>query len=103
VFDGGTTESGGPYFAMELGPMIKYCDEHRLTTDQRLELLVEVCQAVQHAHQKGVIHRDLKPSNILVMQQDGRAMPKVIDFGIARATGTHGQGKCLSRSPAPQA
>jgi tetratricopeptide (TPR) repeat protein len=90
VLDGGATESGRPYFVMELVkgvPITRYCDEHRLTPKQRLELFVPVCQAVQHAHQKGIIHRDLKPSNILVAPYDGRPVPKVIDFGIAKATG----------------
>jgi len=90
VFDGGATESGRPYFVMELVkgvPITKYCDEHRLMLRQRLELFVPVCQAVQHAHQKGVIHRDLKPSNVLVALYDGRPVPKVIDFGVAKATG----------------
>jgi serine/threonine protein kinase/tetratricopeptide (TPR) repeat protein len=90
VLDGGTTESGRPYFVMELVkgvPITKYCDEHCLTPRQRLELFVPVCQAVQHAHQKGIIHRDLKPSNVLVCLYDGRPVPKVIDFGIAKATG----------------
>jgi tRNA A-37 threonylcarbamoyl transferase component Bud32 len=88
VFDGGATESGRPYFVMELvrgQPITGYCDERRLGTVERLELFLQVCQAVQHAHQKGVIHRDLKPGNILVMEQDGRAVPKVIDFGVAKA------------------
>jgi serine/threonine protein kinase/Flp pilus assembly protein TadD len=90
VLDGGTAESGRPFFVMELVkgvPLTKYCDEHRLTPKQRLELFVPVCLAVQHAHQKGIIHRDIKPSNILVAQYDGRPVPKVIDFGIAKATG----------------
>ncbi|MCI0459723.1 MAG: serine/threonine protein kinase [Gemmataceae bacterium] len=90
VFDAGTTASGRPYFVMELVegvPLTKYCDEQRLTPRQRLELLVPVCRAVQHAHQKGIIHRDLKPSNILVTLYDGRPSPKVIDFGVAKATG----------------
>ncbi|HZT82944.1 MAG TPA: serine/threonine-protein kinase, partial [Gemmataceae bacterium] len=90
VLDAGTTAAGRPYFVMELvkGVSItRYCDEHRLTPRQRLELFVPVCQAVQHAHQKGIIHRDLKPSNVLVCQYDGRPVPKVIDFGIAKATG----------------
>jgi len=89
VFDAGATESGRPYFVMELVEGISvtaYCDQNRLTTQQRLELFVPVCHAVHHAHQKGIIHRDLKPSNILVTLQDGRPAPKVIDFGIAKAT-----------------
>jgi non-specific serine/threonine protein kinase/serine/threonine-protein kinase len=88
VFDGGTTEQGHPFFVMELVrgvPITAFCDEHRLTLRQRLELFIPVCQAVQHAHQKGVIHRDLKPTNVLVTSQDGRPVPKVIDFGIAKA------------------
>jgi serine/threonine protein kinase/tetratricopeptide (TPR) repeat protein len=85
-----TPADGRPYFVMELVkgvPVTKYCDEHRLTPRERLELLVPVCQAVQHAHQKGVIHRDLKPSNVLVALYDGKPVPKVIDFGVAKATG----------------
>jgi serine/threonine protein kinase/tetratricopeptide (TPR) repeat protein len=88
VHDGGTTASGRPYFVMELVkgvPITKFCDEQRLTPRQRLELFVPVCQAVQHAHQKGLIHRDLKPSNVLVCLYDGRPVPKVIDFGVAKA------------------
>ncbi|MCO6047067.1 protein kinase [Aeoliella sp. ICT_H6.2] len=91
VFDGGVTESGQPYFAMELVngvPITQYCDSCRLDTRDRLGLFVNVCQAVQHAHQKGVIHRDLKPSNILIAIQDGRPTPKIIDFGVAKAIGT---------------
>jgi serine/threonine protein kinase len=90
VLEAGTTESGRPYFVMELVkgvPITKYCDERRLTPAQRLELFVPVCSAVQHAHQKGIIHRDLKPSNVLVALYDGKPVPKVIDFGIAKATG----------------
>jgi len=90
VLDAGATEAGRPYFVMELVkgvPITRYCDDRRLTLRERLELFVPVCQAVQHAHQKGVIHRDLKPSNILVAQYDGRPVPKVIDFGVAKATG----------------
>ena len=89
VFDAGATETGRPYFVMELVRGIKitdYCDEKKLPTRQRLDLFILVCQAVQHAHQKGIIHRDLKPSNILVTEQDGAAVPKIIDFGIAKAT-----------------
>ncbi len=89
IFDGGTTESGRPYFVMELVRGVKiteYCDQAKLSTRDRLELFTKVCQAVHHAHQKGIIHRDLKPSNILVTINDGVAVPKVIDFGIAKAT-----------------
>ena len=89
VFDAGATETGRPYFVMELvqGVCItKYCDQNRLDTRQRLELFVQVCHAAQHAHQKGIIHRDLKPSNVMVTVHDGKCVPKVIDFGIAKAT-----------------
>ncbi len=90
VHDGGATESGRPYFVMELVrgiPITDYCDREQLSIPERLELFVLVCRAVQHAHQKGIIHRDLKPSNILVTVIDGAAVPKVIDFGVAKATG----------------
>jgi serine/threonine-protein kinase len=90
VFDGGTTPSGRPYFVMELVrgiPITEYCDEQKLSIRERLELFVLVCRAVQHAHQKGIIHRDLKPSNILITLHDGVPVPKVIDFGVAKATG----------------
>ncbi len=89
VLDAGTTDSGRPYFVMELVkgvPIVKYCDEKHLPLRSRLELFVEVCQAVQHAHQKGIIHRDIKPNNVLVAEYDNRAVPKVIDFGVAKAT-----------------
>jgi serine/threonine protein kinase/tetratricopeptide (TPR) repeat protein len=88
VLDGGSTESGRPFFVMEYVkgvPLTRYCDDARLTIAQRLELFVPVCQAVQHAHTKGVIHRDLKPNNILICLYDGHAVPKVIDFGLAKA------------------
>jgi serine/threonine protein kinase/Tfp pilus assembly protein PilF len=90
VLDAGTTATGRPYFVMELVkgmPITRYCDEQRLTPRQRLGLFVDVCRAVQHAHQKGVIHRDLKPSNVLVAAYDGKPVPKVIDFGVAKAAG----------------
>ena len=89
VLDAGTTDAGRPYFVMELVkgvPITQFCDEHRLTPRERLELFLPVCQAVQHAHQKGIIHRDLKPSNVLVAQYDDEPVPKVIDFGVAKAT-----------------
>jgi serine/threonine protein kinase len=88
VHDAGMTETGRPYFVMELVqgvPITEYCDQCKLTTRERLELFVTVCQAVQHAHQKGVIHRDIKPSNVLVAIQDGQLAPKIIDFGVAKA------------------
>jgi len=88
VLDGGATETGRPYFVMELvkgTPITDYCDQHELTPRERLQLFLGVCQAVQHAHQKGIIHRDLKPTNILITEYDNRAVPKVIDFGVAKA------------------
>jgi serine/threonine protein kinase len=89
VFDGGATDTGRPYFVMELvrgARITDYCDANKLSTRERLALFIQVCQAVQHAHQKGIIHRDLKPSNILVTEVDGAPVPKVIDFGVAKAT-----------------
>jgi serine/threonine protein kinase len=90
VLDAGTTEQGRPYFVMELvkgTPITQFCDEHKLTPKERLELFLPVCEAIQHSHQKGIIHRDIKPSNVLVAMYDDRAVPKVIDFGVAKATG----------------
>ncbi|MGB5296165.1 MAG: serine/threonine-protein kinase [Thermoanaerobaculia bacterium] len=89
VFDAGTTERGRPYFVMELVhgvPITDYCDRHRMTVGQRLELFNQVCEGIQHAHQKAIIHRDIKPSNILITEQDGSPVPKIIDFGVAKAT-----------------
>ena len=89
VLDAGTTEQGRPYFVMELIRGIRitdYCDQNHLSTRERLDLFIKVCHAIQHAHQKGIIHRDIKPSNILVTLHDGVPVPKVIDFGIAKAT-----------------
>ena len=89
VLDAGTTNTGRPYFAMELVkgvPITEYCDKNKLTPRERLEMFVPVCHAIQHAHQKGIIHRDIKPSNVLVTLYDGKPVPKVIDFGIAKAT-----------------
>ena len=97
ALDAGATETGRPYFVMELVRGIsitRYCDENSLSTSQRLELFTQVCHAVQHAHQKGIIHRDLKPSNILITLHDGVPVPKVIDFGIAKAT----QGRLTDRT-----
>jgi serine/threonine protein kinase len=98
VLDGGTTSGGWPYFVMDLVkgvPITRYCDEYHLTPGQRLELFIPVCQAVQHAHHKGIIHRDLKPSNVLVALYDGMPMPKVIDFGVAKAAGQQLTDKTL--------
>src|SRR5260370_23152369 len=90
VLDAGATDAGHPYFVMELVkgvPITRFCDQRRLTTRERIELAIPVCQAIQHAHQKGVIHRDLKPSNVLVALYDDQPVPKIIDFGVAKATG----------------
>ncbi|UCG58951.1 MAG: serine/threonine protein kinase, partial [Phycisphaerales bacterium] len=89
VFDAGTTDSGRPYFVMEFVKGLRiaeYCDQHRLSIEERLALFLQVCNGVQHAHQKGVIHRDIKPSNVLVTTRNDEALAKVIDFGVARAT-----------------
>ena len=89
VLDGGSTEAGRPYFVMELVkgiPIIEYCDQGKLSIQERLDLFIKVCHAIQHAHQKGIIHRDIKPSNILITLHDGVPVPRVIDFGIAKAT-----------------
>lgn len=89
VLDAGATEFGSPYFVMELVkgvPITKFCDDNKLTPRQRLELFLPVCEAIQHSHQKGIIHRDIKPTNVLVAMYDDRAVPKVIDFGVAKAT-----------------
>src|SRR5947209_4242693 len=97
----GTGLAGRPYFVMELVrgiPITQFCDDNRLTPRERLELFVTVCQAVQHAHQKGIIHRDLKPSNVMVTLYDGRPVPKVIDFGVAKAT----DQKLTERTPFTQ-
>src|SRR6202451_2677565 len=89
VFDAGATPEGRPYFVMEYVsglPITDYCDQHKLTLRQRLELFILVCEGVQHAHQKAIIHRDLKPSNILVTEVDDKPVPRIIDFGVAKAT-----------------
>lgn len=90
VLDAGTTNAGHPYFVMELVkgiPLTKFCDDHQLDIRSRLELFIPICHAIQHAHQKGIIHRDLKPSNVLIAQYDGQPVPKIIDFGVAKAIG----------------
>ena len=91
VFDAGSTSEGRPYFAMEYVhglPITAYADKHKLTMKERLDLFIHVCEGVQHAHQKAIIHRDLKPSNILVGEVDGKPMPRIIDFGVAKAIST---------------
>jgi serine/threonine protein kinase/tetratricopeptide (TPR) repeat protein len=98
VFDGGATDSGRPYFVMEYirgVPILEYCDTEKLDTKARLKLFIHVCHALQHAHHKGIIHRDIKPSNVLITLHDGKPVPKVIDFGIAKATNTELTQKTL--------
>ena len=98
VFDAGTTPDGQPYFVMEYvpgSPITEYCDKKRLKIDERLELFIEMCEAVQHAHQKAIIHRDLKPANILVVEVDGKPMPRIIDFGLAKATTPQAAGDAI--------
>ena len=98
IIDAGATDRGLPFFVMEYVagiPLTRYCRDHKVNLQERLRLFVQVCSAVQHAHQKGVIHRDLKPSNILVTEMDGSPLPKVIDFGISKATGQQLTGKTL--------
>jgi non-specific serine/threonine protein kinase/serine/threonine-protein kinase len=97
VFDAGTTPLGRPYFVMEYvrgEPLTKYCDVQRLSTRERLDLFIQLCEGVQHAHQKGVIHRDLKPSNILVTLQADRPVPKIIDFGLRKQRHSHSLNGC---------
>jgi serine/threonine protein kinase len=98
VFDAGTTEQGQPYFVMEYVPglpITEYCDRKKLTIKERLELFVHACEGVQHAHQKAIIHRDLKPANILVVEVDGKPVPRIIDFGLAKATTPQIEGESL--------
>ncbi len=98
VLDAGATETGRPYFVMEYikgVPILEYCDTDKLDTAARLALFMSVCHAIQHAHQKGIIHRDIKPSNVLVTMHDGVPVPKVIDFGIAKATSSELTNKTL--------
>jgi serine/threonine protein kinase len=99
LLDAGKTESGLPYFVMEYVPgrkLTAFCDEERLTIEERLALFAQICEAVQHAHQMGIIHRDLKPANVLVVENDSGPMPKIIDFGVARAVSGH-RGRWTTR------
>ncbi len=96
VLDAGATETGRPYFVMELVKGITitdYCDQNNLSTEARLDLFMQVCHAIQHAHQKGIIHRDIKPSNMLVTSHDGKPVPKVIDFGICQSNAATAHGE----------
>jgi non-specific serine/threonine protein kinase/serine/threonine-protein kinase len=98
VFDAGTTSDGQPYFVMEYVPGVpitNYCDRKRLKTRKRLELFVNVCEGVQHAHQKAIMHRDLKPANILVVEVDGKSVPRIIDFGLAKAASPQMDGQTM--------
>src|SRR5712691_3520272 len=98
VFDAGATSEGRPYFVMEYVPglpITDYCDKRRLTLKERITLFMQVCDGVQHAHQKAIIHRDLKPSNILVTEVDSKPTPRIIDFGLAKATVSHAAGETL--------
>jgi serine/threonine protein kinase/Tol biopolymer transport system component len=101
IFDAGATDTGRPYFVMELAagdPITDYCDAHQLPTEERLRLFLQVCDAVEHAHKKGIVHRDLKPSNVVITLQDGKPVPKIIDFGIARMLqGQHAGRTALTR------
>jgi serine/threonine protein kinase len=100
VFDAGTSPEGQPYFVMEYvsgPPITDYCDQKQLTVRERLELYIKVCEGVQHAHQKAVIHRDLKPANILVTEVDGKATPRIIDFGVAKTVTSHVDGDTLTQ------
>jgi serine/threonine protein kinase/WD40 repeat protein len=104
VFDAGETDNAQPYFVMELVEGIsitRYCDQHKLDIKSRLELFIAVCNALQHAHQRGIIHRDIKPSNILVSLQEGNAVPKLIDFGIAQAANEPGSGPSVPKPMSP--
>jgi serine/threonine protein kinase len=98
VFDAGTTEAGQPYFVMEYVPglpITEYCDSKKLSIRQRVELFIQVCEGVQHAHQKAIIHRDIKPANILVVEVDGKPRPSIIDFGLAKAVASQSTGETL--------
>jgi non-specific serine/threonine protein kinase/serine/threonine-protein kinase len=98
VFDAGTTPQGQPYLVMEYVPglpITDYCDQHKLSIKDRLELFIHACEGVQHAHQKAIIHRDLKPSNILVLEVDGKPVPRIIDFGLAKTTAPQLSGETL--------